>query len=149
VLATKSVHTTGPASSLRVSIKDGVGNSTSDGHAGGLIAGCLDVALVKVEVVDAAGRVVPTADNNVTLSHTGPATFLGGGNGDPACHTSDRSPSRPAFHGLLLGVYASTRGVGTVTVSATAPGLSPAKLSIEVKPPSFKSKWWCSRLPEL
>ena len=76
------------AASLRVSIKDGVGTSSSDGHAGGLVAGCNDVALVQVEVIDAKGNVVPTAANNVTLSWDKGLAYLGGGNGDPASHVS-------------------------------------------------------------
>ena len=43
------VATTGAAAALRLSFKDGVGNSTADGHAGGLIAGCNDVALVRMK----------------------------------------------------------------------------------------------------
>ena len=63
---------------------------------------------MRVEVVDAAGRVVPTASDVVSLSVTGRGgnalAFLGGGNGDPSGLTPDKSATRPAFHGLLLGV---------------------------------------------
>ena len=65
-----------------------------------------------MEVVDAAGRVVPTASDVVSLGVTGRGgealAFLGGGNGDPSGLTPDKSATRPAFHGLLLGVFGST-----------------------------------------
>ena len=150
IIETQVVETTGPAVGLRLSIKDGVGNSTADGHGGGIVAGCGDVALVKVEVVDAKGRVVPTANQPVTLTHTGSgALFIGGGNGDPAEHTADKSHVRPAFHGLLLGIYQATDVAGNVTVHATSPGLAPASLQLRVVAASFESVWWCERLPEL
>ncbi len=152
-IATQTVATTGAAAALRVSIKDGVGNATADGHAGGLVAGCDDVALVMVEVVDAAGRRVPTASDVVSLEVVpaggAPLAFLGGGNGDPSELTSDKSAVRPAFHGLLLGVYGSTSQAGRATVLATAPGLASASIQIEVREPAFEKVWWCDRAPKL
>jgi hypothetical protein len=51
----------------------------------------------QVEVIDAAGIVVPTANNTVTFSLAAagssdgaPVLYLGGGNGDPAEHTNDK-----------------------------------------------------------
>lgn len=149
-IAVHSVSTTQPAHSLRLSFKDDVGNSTADGHGGGIVAGCRDVALVMVEVVDAAGHLVPIASPLVTLSHAGTAAvFAGGGNGDPADHTPDKSSTRRAFHGLLLGVYISTNTVGRVVVRASSPGLAAAELTIAVAAPAFTTKWWCSRLPQI
>ena len=69
-----------------------------------------------MEVVDAAGRLVPTASNVVSLGVSGRGAealaFLGGGNGDPSELTPDKSATRPAFHGLLLGVFSSTDKAG-------------------------------------
>ncbi|KAH8043592.1 arogenate dehydratase [Aureococcus anophagefferens] len=78
-----------------------------------------------VEVVDAEGRVVPTADANVTLASSAALRFIGGGNGDPSEHTADKSASRPAFHGLLLGVFEATGGAAAATVTATAAASTP------------------------
>ncbi|KAH8047960.1 arogenate dehydratase [Aureococcus anophagefferens] len=118
-VASDAVETTGPAAALRLSFKDGVG-------AGGIDADC-GVALVQVEVVDAEGRVVPTADANVTLASSAALRFIGGGNGDPSEHTADKSASRPAFHGLLLGVFEATGGAAAAaTVTATAAGFDAA-----------------------
>ena len=136
----------GAPAALRASIKDGVG-------ASGLTSGCDDVALVQVEVVDSAGRVVPTAANNVTFSVAGPGSYRGGGNGDPACHVSDLSESRPAYHGLVLGVVQSTRtdetASGSVVVTVSSPGLKSDVITIKAESPTFTSAWWCEREQQL
>lgn len=135
-------NTTGPASALRISVKDGVGST--------LVAGCQDVALVQVEVIDSNGLVVPNASNNVTFSVTGPAAFAGSGNGDPACHTNDKSPTRPAFHGLVLAVVAGGQVPGTVTVTASSPGLPSVSVTIQqVAQPAGFSTYWCHSGPAL
>eukprot|EP00937_MAST-01D_sp_MAST-1D-sp2_P002554 g2554.t1 len=145
-IATDTVLTTGAPAALRASIKDGVG-------ASGLTSGCDDVALVQVEVLDSAGRVVPTAANNVTFSVTGPGSYRGGGNGDPACHVSDLSESRPAYHGLVLGVVQSTRtdetASGSVAVTVSSPGLKSDVITIKAESPTFTSAWWCEREQQL
>ena len=122
VVATASVSTTGPSAALRVSIKDNVGTQ--------LKATGTDVALVMVEVLDSNGVVNPLASDVITFQLSGPAEFAGSANGDPACHTNNKSPVRPAFHGLALGVVQSTTTPGTVTVSVSAPGLKGASLTI-------------------
>ena len=144
-VAAASVVTTGAPAALRASIKDGVGG-------GGLVSGCDDVALVQVEVVDAGGNIVPTASSNITFGVAGPAAYAGGGNGDPACHVSDLSAVRPAYHGLALGVVkasADATAAGTVTVTVTSPGLKSHSLAIKAAPPSFDAAWWCGREQQL
>src|SRR5450631_2044958 len=44
-----------------------------------------DLAILRVEVLDSAGRHVPTADNLISFRISGTGTFLGVGNGDPNC----------------------------------------------------------------
>ena len=140
-VASDAVETTGPAAALRLSFKDGVG-------AGGVDADC-GVALVQVEVVDAEGRVVPTADANVTLASSAALRFIGGGNGDPSEHTADKSASRPAFHGLLLGVFEATGGAAAAaTVTATAAGVDAAELDVAIVA-GDAATYWCPRYPAL
>ena len=107
------------------------------------MAGCNDVALVQVEVVDEHGRVVPTAADNVTFHWDDSLAFLGGGNGDPASHVADKSATRAAFHGLLLGVFGSRTRTGTFPVHATAPGLESATINIDVTSQPESPLWWC------
>jgi beta-galactosidase len=145
-VASKTVTTAGAPASLRISVKDGMPGPL------GLIAGCKDVALVQVEVVDAAGTVVPSAGNNVTFTVSGSAgaTLGGTGSGDPSDHTNDKSPARPAFHGMVLAVVLGGAAPGTVTVAAAADGLAPVSLDIpQVAPPPGWSAPWCHTNPTL
>ena len=148
VVASKKVVTAGAPAALRISIKDDMPSAA----VGGMVAGCKDVALVQVEVVDAAGVVVPDASAQVTfaLSGTADATLGGTGNGDPACHVNDKSPTRPAFHGLVLAVVLGGEVPGTATVTASAPGLAPVSVDIAqiAKPAGWEAKW-CHANPTL
>jgi len=47
-------------------------------------------AVVNVSLVDAKGRVIPTAMDEVSFSITGPANIIGVGNGNPSCHEPDQ-----------------------------------------------------------
>jgi beta-galactosidase len=144
VKASITRNTTGAPAALRVSIKDGMPGPQ------GMVAGCVDVGLVQVEVVDASGLVVPTANNTLTFSITGPATLGGTGNGDPSDHTNDKSPVRPAFHGLALAVILGGSEAGSVVVSVSTPGLPTASVTIPqiAMPPGFDQKW-CHTNPTL
>jgi len=89
-----------------------------------------DVAVVEVRVVDAAGRLVPVADDEITFHVTGSGKLIGVGNGDPSSHESDKGDARRAFNGLCLGLVQATRTAGEIQVEATAPGLASGRLSI-------------------
>ena len=49
-----------------------------------------DVSVVTVQVNDAQGRMVPTADNLITFEIAGPGRIIGVGNGDPSSLEPDR-----------------------------------------------------------
>lgn len=49
-----------------------------------------DVSVITVEVSDSAGRIVPTAGNEITFDLQGPGKIIGVGNGDPSSHEPDR-----------------------------------------------------------
>jgi beta-galactosidase len=89
-----------------------------------------DVAMVTVEIHDAQGRVVPTADNEVSFRVTGPGRLIGVGNGDPTSHESDKGETRKAFSGLCMGIVQSTTQAGTIVLEATSPGLQAASVGI-------------------
>lgn len=90
-----------------------------------------DVAVVKVEIVDAQGRLVPNADHLVHLVLRGPARLIGVGNGDPSSHEDDKAPQRKAFNGLCMALLQSTRSSGQILLQATAPGLTSAALHLQ------------------
>jgi beta-galactosidase len=91
-----------------------------------------DVAHVTVKVLDPEGRVVPTANDEITFTLTGAGRILGVDNGQPDSHESYQGPSRRAFHGLALVVVQANGDPGTVRLSASAPALAPAQLDVEV-----------------
>jgi beta-galactosidase len=98
-----------------------------------LTADKADLAVVTVEVVDAKGRVVPTAGNRIIFSLTGPAVLIGVGNGDPSCHEPDKGNSRSAFNGLAQAIVQTTRQAGVITLKATSPDLKEAVLKLSSK----------------
>ncbi|KAB7767218.1 beta-galactosidase GalA [Xanthomonas maliensis] len=112
-------QTTGTAAAVRLSCDRNT-----------LHADAEDVAVVKVEIVDTHGHVVPNADNQVQFVLRGPARLIGLGNGDPASHENDKGDSRRAFNGLCMALLQTTRSAGLVVLEATAPGLADARLSL-------------------
>ncbi len=118
LLATDTVSTTGQAAAIRlIPLRKTI------------LADNEDVQLVKVEVVDAQGRVVPTADNTVHFSVSGPAELDGVANGDPSDHESDRGHSRKAFNGLCMVIVRASNKAGSITLQASGSGLTPAVVS--------------------
>ena len=98
-----------------------------------------DVAIVRVEVLDEAGRPVPTADNLIKFTLSGEGTLLGVGNGDPNCQESDKQPMRSLFNGLAQLIVQATRNPGALLIEAYAeespgPRLPRARLSITTRP---------------
>jgi beta-galactosidase len=89
-----------------------------------------DLAVVTVEVIDAQGRVVPTAGNNITFTLTGPAKIIGVGNGDPSSHEPDKANTRSAFNGLAQAIVQTTFTGGTISLRAESSGLAPAVLTL-------------------
>jgi beta-galactosidase len=93
-----------------------------------------DVAVLEVQVVDAAGRIVPTADNHLTFEVSGDGRLMGVGNGDPSSHEADKGSSRQAFNGLCCAIIQSSKSAGAIQVVASASGLQSATLSITTTP---------------
>src|ERR1700688_1431327 len=80
----------------------------------------------------ALGRIVPTANDEITFALTGAGRILGLDNGQPDSHESYQGQSRRAFHGLALVVVQSSGVPGTVTLSASSSALAAAKIGIDV-----------------
>jgi beta-galactosidase len=100
-----------------------------------LAADGADLAVVRVEIVDAQGRVVPVAGNKVSFTVRGPGRLIGVGNGDPSCHEPDKGSSRSAFNGLAQALVQTTNETGTVEILAESPGLKPFRLLLSAKAP--------------
>jgi beta-galactosidase len=113
-------ETAGPAAALRL---------TADRAR--LAADGQDVAVLKVEVLDAKGRPVPRAEDLVRFELSGPIDLIGVGNGNPTSHEDDVALQRKVFNGLAQGIVRTRQnqsGRGRVIVSAA--GLKSAALDV-------------------
>jgi beta-galactosidase len=90
------------------------------------------VAHVEARVVDAAGNLVHSADQELSWSISGAGEILGLENGDPIDTTHYRSPSRKVFHGMSAALVQSTAESGSIEVTAEATGLKSGKIRIQV-----------------
>jgi len=127
VVLTEKRETTGEAAALRLSAD----RTTIDADGE-------DVAVIKVEGLDAAGRVVPTANNLLGFKVSGEGALIGVGNGDPNCLESDKGSTRSLFNGLAQVIVQSTKRPGEIRIEAVkegwdGPELTPAKLSITTR----------------
>ena len=77
-----------------------------------------DVVVVEAQIVDAQGRMVPTANDEVAFSISGPGRIIGVGNGDPSSHEPDRATKRRAFNGLCVALVQATAEAGTIAIRA-------------------------------
>jgi beta-galactosidase len=92
-----------------------------------------DVSIVNVEVVDAKGRVMPIASNEVSFRVTGPARIIGVGNGDPSCHEPDKAEKRSAFNGLCMAIVQALKEPGEIRVEVSAAGLEGASAAVQAE----------------
>ena len=93
-----------------------------------------DVVFLTVGAVDGQGLPVENANSRVWIRVTGPAHLIGLDNGDSADPDGYRQDSRCLFSGKLLAVVGLAREPGEVTVTAEAPGLAPARLTLAALP---------------
>lgn len=119
VVATAAHETTGAPVRLRLTPARTV--MAGDGE---------DVQPITVDAVDAAGRHVPIANLPVTFDVAG-AEIIGLGNGNPNSHEPEKGAARSLFNGLAQVIVQSATGKGRIVVTASAPGLRPARLAVE------------------
>ena len=120
VVARDRIETTGAPAALRLK---------TDRRT--ILADHEDVTVVQIEVVDAKGRVVPTASNEVTFSVQGAGVIGGVGNGDPSDHNPDKADRRKAFNGLCMALIQSNGTKGRIVLRATSPGLAGMTLTLD------------------
>jgi len=112
--ASERVETTGAPASVRIA------QDFIQPQPGG-------VMVVNVAIADDAGRIVPTADPLVSFQVEGPARIIGVGNGNPSSHEPDHAPHRRAFNGYCQVILQKAESTGSITLTATAPGLRTGK----------------------
>ncbi len=86
------------------------------------------LCFVEAEVVDHDGNPCPQACDRLTFSVDGAAFNAGVDNGDPTCLDPFKSDHRRAFHGKAMLIAQGDGHDGPVTITASAPGLLPAKI---------------------
>src|SRR5665213_2090182 len=130
VVLSERRETAGPVASLRL---------TADRME--ILADGEDVAVLKVEALDNDGRRVPTADNMIAFTVSGPGRIIGVGNGDPNCQESDKEPIRSLFNGLAQVIVQATKNAGEIQIGASRNGgvrLEPARVVIKTKPAELR-----------
>jgi hypothetical protein len=151
VLATDTKTTAGAESKIVLSVVPELVKPDETSFA--VTANGSDVAFVTAQVQDANGVVVPTAADTLTFSVSGPATYLGGteqyvANGSDAYSTAAgnsafnyHAPGDPELQvegGMTKIAVMSQFTAGTVTVTATGPGLISGSATYTIQPvPSF------------
>lgn len=132
-LARAVVETTGAPSA--VILKADRTTITADGR---------DLAIITVSAVDAQGRAVPVASNDVAFAIAGPGRIIGVGNGDPSSHEADTFvptgsaaagwmrplAHRRLFNGLAQVLVQSTGTSGDIIVRGVSEALAGAPLTL-------------------
>lgn len=89
-----------------------------------------DLCYVTAEIVDKDGNVCPWAEDVVTFDVDGAGFNAGVDNGSPISLEPFKSDHRKAFYGKALLIVQNDGNEGGIEVSASAPGLKSASLSI-------------------
>ena len=92
-----------------------------------------DLAYITVKVVDKEGRLCPADGRLVSFEVSGAGSYRAGANGDPACLDLFHEPRMHLFSGMLTAIVQSGEVPGRVEVKASAKGLRPATLTLQVK----------------
>ncbi|MDO5482671.1 MAG: glycoside hydrolase family 2 TIM barrel-domain containing protein [Bacteroidaceae bacterium] len=119
----KSVKTAGAASAILLT--GDLGTSIKDLKADGE-----DMTFITVNILDKEGNLVPDADQQITVSVTGAATFKGICNGDATSTEVFTKPTMKVFHGQLVIGIQSNGKTGKATVKVHGKGLKPATTTV-------------------
>ncbi|TWT90868.1 Beta-galactosidase [Pseudobythopirellula maris] len=96
----------------------------------GLTADWDDVAHVEVEVVDAAGVLVPDATPQIEFAVEGPGRVIAVDNGSIVSTESYQASTRQALRGRCLAIVRADANEGTIRVTATAEGLESSSVVV-------------------
>ncbi|MHC0441068.1 beta-galactosidase GalA [Flavobacterium sp. 3-210] len=93
-----------------------------------------DALPITVDVLDAKGRPVQTANLPIDFELQGDGAIIGLGNGDPNSHEMEKGNKRSLFNGLAQIILQSkAKGSGELFLKASSPGLKPALLKIGIQ----------------
>ncbi len=119
VVAQQEIKTAGPPKGIKLTVHTGPKGLQADGA---------DVALIDFEVVDAEGNRCPTDEARVDFAVDGPAIWRGGLNSTVLNSTNNLYLNTEC--GINRVAIRSTLAPGTITLTATRAGLTPATVQI-------------------
>lgn len=90
-----------------------------------------DLGYITVEVEDADGNIVPTADNDIQFNVTGGGFIAGVDNGSPISLERFKDNHRKLFNGKALLIVQTDGTQEPITIEASSAGLTPARVIIE------------------
>ena len=122
-VAQMELTTAGPPAQIKLTPITGPRGLEADGQ---------DAALIDVEVVDAKGQRCPTDDARVDFTIEGPGVWRGGYNSGKVDSTNNLYLNTEC--GINRVSLRSTFTAGTITVTASRPGLKPAQIKLVSKP---------------
>jgi beta-galactosidase len=122
VVVTEEIATTGAPAAIALSVDRDV-----------IAADRRDVTHFTVKILDAQGRVVPVADNEVAFAIQGEGKIIGVDSGNLASDEDYKGSRRKAFNGLCLAIVQSTAKPGRIQLTATSPGLKSSSVAITSK----------------
>lgn len=85
---------------------------------------------VRVRVLDKEGNLCVTATPEVTFEVSGAGRYVACANGDPTCIVPFQSETMPLFSGQMTAIVAPNGTPGTISLTASAPGLQSATVQI-------------------
>lgn len=95
-----------------------------------LKAGYQDIAYITCEVVDENRRVVPYANNLISIEVTGEGSLQGIGSGDPISTERYVGANRSAYNGKVFAVVRS-KNKGNIVITAKAKDLNGMRVDVE------------------
>jgi beta-galactosidase len=123
IVAQHEIQTAGEPKAIKLTLHTG---------PNGLQADASDVALIDFEVVDAKGRRCPTDEDRVDFAVEGPVTWRGGFNAAKLNTTNNLYLDTEC--GINRVAIRSTLSPGTITITASRKGLTPATIKVVSKP---------------
>ncbi len=118
-VARDEVDTAGPPAAIRLTPDKR--RITADGRS---------LSYVTVDVVDANGVLVPDDDDAISFDVRGAGRLAGLDNGREEDAENYKASTRQAFNGKALAIVQSGDRSGPIAISATAPGLAPARTTV-------------------
>jgi beta-galactosidase len=122
-VAEQELTTAGPPAAIRLTSTVGPQGLQADGQ---------DAAFIDFEVVDAKGQRCPTDDARVDFTISGPGIWRGGYNSGLIDSTNNLYLNTEC--GINRVFVRSTLQAGTITVTASRPGLQSARVQLVAKP---------------